>query len=126
MGLFGDIIIQLQNNEVTSLDFRWNNIGFEGAKHLGEALKSNTSLRSLDLDSNNIGVENKSVIDSFIERNVNIKKRVYEIVIRLICARKLDNQCNLCILPKEILLMIAKCVWKTRTDFDWINIKKIK
>uniref|UniRef100_A0A3P8S388 Leucine rich repeat containing 34 n=1 Tax=Amphiprion percula TaxID=161767 RepID=A0A3P8S388_AMPPE len=45
----------LQNNQhVTGLDLRYNNIGDDGAGHLAELLQQNSALRSLDLMFNDI------------------------------------------------------------------------
>ena len=44
-----------------------NNIGDEGGKAIGEALKVNTSLTKIYLDSNNIGAEGGKAIGEGIE-----------------------------------------------------------
>ncbi len=45
----------LQGTSITTINLRWNNIGPEGAKDLGLALKDNQCIRHIDLRENNIG-----------------------------------------------------------------------
>ena len=59
---FDNILTQIKNNTVTSLDLKkdvdgpYGRIGDEGAKCIAEALKSNDSITSMDLSDNNIGI----------------------------------------------------------------------
>ena len=55
--LGGEKTKQLRDGSLTEIVLRSNNIGGEGGKAIGEALKVNTSLTKIDLDSNNIGDE---------------------------------------------------------------------
>ena len=48
---------QLRDGLLTKINLHWNNIGVEGAKAIGEALKVNTSLTEISLYENNIGDE---------------------------------------------------------------------
>ena len=56
---FKDILRRISENDpsLTNLDLSYNDLGSEGAKHLSEALKENTTLTNLDLSSNNLGSE---------------------------------------------------------------------
>ena len=48
-----------------------NEIGAEGAKAIGEALKVNTSLTEIDLNNNNIGVEGAKAIGEALKVNID-------------------------------------------------------
>ena len=51
----------------------------------------NTSLTFLDLKGNNIAYIGVKDCETLIERNIEIKKRVYKSVIFLICVRKFGD-----------------------------------
>ena len=61
--------IQLRDGLLTDIDLSYNNIGDEGGKAIGEALKVNTSLSEIDLDSNNIGDEGRKAIREALKVN---------------------------------------------------------
>ena len=54
---------QLCDGLLTVIDLRWNNIGDEGGKAIGEALKVNTSLIQIFLGGNKIGDEVAKTIE---------------------------------------------------------------
>jgi len=57
---------------VTKLDLSKNKIGVEGAKLIGEALKTNTTLTELDLSNSNIEVEGAKVIGEALGINTTL------------------------------------------------------
>ncbi len=66
------IIQAIQNNSITSIDLKWNNIGSEGAKVLAEVLKSNNSIASINLSGNGIGSEGAKVLAEALKSNHSI------------------------------------------------------
>ena len=63
--------IQLRDGLLTKINLQGNNIGSEGGKAIGEALKVNTSLTEIDLGSNNIGDEGGKAIGEALKVNTN-------------------------------------------------------
>ena len=53
---------QLRDGLLTKINLNWNNIGVEGAKAIGEALKVNTSLTDIWLRHNEVGDEGVKTI----------------------------------------------------------------
>ena len=65
------------------LDVSWNGFGDEGAKELGEALKTST-LQTLDLTCNRVGAEGfiallKGVKDNYELQNLKVSLQLYSI-----------------------------------------------
>ena len=61
---------QLRDGLLTKIYLNWNNIGVEGAKAIGEALKVNTSLTKIYLD--NIGDEGAKAIGEALKVNTSL------------------------------------------------------
>eukprot|EP00944_MAST-04C_sp_MAST-4C-sp1_P015636 g15636.t1 len=66
--------IQLRDGLLTDIDLSYNNIGDEGGKAIGEALKVNTSLTEIWLNGNNIGVEGAKAIGEALKVNTSLTK----------------------------------------------------
>ena len=66
--------IQLRDGLLTRIDLRVNNIGVEGVKAIGEALKVNTSLTSIFLGGNEIGDEGGKAIGEALKVNTSLAK----------------------------------------------------
>ena len=64
-----EILTELKNNSITTLDLGGNNIGVEGAKAIAEALKVNESITELNLYNNNIGDEGAKAIAEALKEN---------------------------------------------------------
>ena len=62
----------IQNNEITSLDLRGNQIGDHGAEALADALKANTSITSLSLCWNLIGNHGAETLADALKANTSI------------------------------------------------------
>ncbi|EGD77003.1 hypothetical protein PTSG_12575 [Salpingoeca rosetta] len=60
------------NTTLTSLDLYSNNLRPEGGKAIGEALKVNTTLTSLDLDGNDLGPEGGKAIGEALKVNTTL------------------------------------------------------
>ena len=71
------------NTSLTKIYLNGNNIGDEGAKAIGEALKVNTSLTKIDLGGNNIGVEGGKAIGEALKVNTSLTK-IYLTIIKLV------------------------------------------
>eukprot|EP00944_MAST-04C_sp_MAST-4C-sp1_P014138 g14138.t1 len=69
-----NLVAKLRNNSLKTISFCQNNIGNEGAKYLGEALKVNTSLKKIDLWDNNIGNEGAKYIAEALKVNTSLKE----------------------------------------------------
>ena len=70
------------NTSLTNIDLDGNNIGDEGAKAIGEALKVNTSLTEIYLDGNNIGVEGGKAIGEALKVNTSLTEiNLYVIIL---------------------------------------------
>ena len=87
-----------------------------------DALKSNTSLTELDLGYNKIGDDGVKALANALKRNIELKERVCKCVVQLLCIRKFRSTEDNCLnwLDKNVVLLIAKTLWKTRTDDVWI------
>jgi len=59
---------------VTNLDLSNDNIGYEGGKAIGEALKSNTTLTKVYLSNNRIGDEGDKAIGEALKGNTTLTK----------------------------------------------------
>ena len=69
--LGGEKTIQLRDGLLTDI-FYLNNIGDEGAKAIGEALKVNSSLTAIGLGNNNIGDEGRQFLtDAWLQNREN-------------------------------------------------------
>ena len=60
------------NTSLTEIDLYGNEIGDEGGKAIGEALKVNTSLTEIDLGRNNIGDEGGKAIGEALKVNTSL------------------------------------------------------
>ena len=65
---------QLRDGLLTKINLRYNKIGVEGGKAIGEALKVNTSLTEIDLYYNNIGDEGAKAIGEALKVNTSLTK----------------------------------------------------
>ena len=63
---------QLRDGLLTKINLYYNNIGDEGAKAIGEALKVNTSLTEINLNGNKIGVEGGKAIGEALKVNTSL------------------------------------------------------
>ena len=63
---------RLRDGSLTSIKLRYNNIGAEGGKAIGEGLKVNTSLTSIYLRYNNIGDEGGKAIGEGLKVNTSL------------------------------------------------------
>ena len=63
---------RLRDGSLTSIKLRYNKIGDEGGKAIGEGLKVNTSLTEIHLHDNKIGDEGKQLLtDAWLENRKN-------------------------------------------------------
>ena len=60
------------NTSLTKIYLHGNNIGDEGGKAIGEALKVNTSLTEIDLCDNNFGDEGGKAIGEALKVNTSL------------------------------------------------------
>ena len=67
--LGGEKTIQLRDGLLTKIHIYVKNIGVEGGKAIGEALKVNTSLTEIDISDNNIGDEGGKAIGEALKVN---------------------------------------------------------
>ena len=72
------------NTSLTKIYLYENDIGDEGGKAIGEALKVNTSLTKINLDYNNIGDEGGKAIGEALKVNTSLTQIYLEILIRLV------------------------------------------
>ena len=70
-----------ENTSLTEIFFGGNNIGDEGGKAIGEALKVNTSLTKIYLDGNNIGDEGAKAIGEALKVNTSLTEIYLDIII---------------------------------------------
>ena len=71
--LGGEKTIQLRDGLLTKINLDYD-IGVEGGKAIGEALKVNTSLTKIDLDGNEIGAEGAKAIGEALKVNTSLTK----------------------------------------------------
>jgi hypothetical protein len=57
------------NTSLTALDLGHNQIGYEGTRHLSDALRVNISLTTLNIDHNQIGVKGKQYLIDTLKIN---------------------------------------------------------
>ena len=69
--------IQLRDGLLTKIDLNWYNIGVEGAKAIGEALKVNASLAKINLHTNEIGDEGGKAIGEALKVNTSLTRIVF-------------------------------------------------
>ena len=60
------------NTSVTSISLSNNNLGPEGAKHIADALKQNTSVSTIYLDNTNLGPEGAKHIADALKQNTSV------------------------------------------------------
>jgi hypothetical protein len=72
---YNDLVNGIKNNNtITEIDLKNNNIGNNGAKALADALKVNNIITKLELWDNNIGIEGAIAIAGMLEKNTTITK----------------------------------------------------
>ena len=69
------------NTSLTEINLGGNNIGDEGGKAIGEALKVNTSLTEINLGDNKIGDEGAKAIGEALKVNTSLTIFLYMIII---------------------------------------------
>ena len=94
-----------------------NKIANEGAKWIGEGLHVNVALLELD------GITGPKV-SALLKRNASIREVVRSSTLCLICIRLFcQEECGLLgQVPKEVVLRIAKHVWKSRGESVWLGV----
>jgi Ran GTPase-activating protein (RanGAP) involved in mRNA processing and transport len=103
------------NYTLTHLNLYYNKIGSEGAKALIEALECNCTLTTLDLESNSINHEDRAQILDLCNRNKALRKQVRDRAVWIYALlRKSRLAC------KDMCGIIAKAVWRTRGNPEWL------
>lgn len=133
------------NQSLRLLDLESNEISSEGIQHLAEALRSNDTLIHLRLYQTHASVEDLAILGealkgnasletldmdehvpavvSYLARNKLIVQQVRQIALLLIATRhcsKGEGMGYLGQVPKEIVLRLAKHVWATCGDREWL------
>ena len=93
-------------NSDTSLDHQSNQIGNEGAKPIGEALKSNTTLTSMNLGGNSIDTGTVAALEDRMADKKLLQCQRTEAFTRLSCHARLLLS-SVC-LPTEIIIRILE------------------
>lgn len=106
--------ISLNNNKITSV------------KPIIEMLKYNIVLKEISLINNSVDNFKEQVFIK-LSRNKKIQKIIIKVIIFLIGVRQYATKDPYGIgyfiwFPKEIVKMIAKEIWKTRGDTEWLKI----
>ena len=69
--------IQLRDGLLTDIDLSYNNIGDEGGKAIGEALKVNISLTRINLRYNEIGDEGGKAFGEVLKANTSLTEGIF-------------------------------------------------
>jgi hypothetical protein len=112
------------NRTITKLSFTTNNVYISAAKAFIESIKNNGIITNLNI---NTGTFNFVVsIRSFLQRNLAMHMRARQCIIELLCIKKYRQRECLYInqIDRNVILMIAKEVWKSRGDFDYWEEEK--
>lgn len=121
------------NRSVKEINLGYNNIGAEGTLAIAEALKVNQNIKELYLEDNNFGLSAGILLLETIQMNGSLTKCLcfsgnFQIEVNACCHRNFVMHerardsvkyfLTLRILPKEIILIIGKMLWRTKCDVD--------
>ena len=134
-GLGGDAVIALAealkvNTTLTNLNLAVIMIDFDGANTLLEALKMNGSLTTLFIQSNKIGAAEMAEIATLLDRNKQGKVAVRRAILYVLGIRwrsVFDHDGGMGFLgwlPRPLVKLIAREIWKTRGSLEWLNLRK--
>ena len=106
------------NNSINTLSIDTDYaISEDATEALVESLQTNTSL--IRCDSKNL-----TRTESFMERNRAIHDAVRSAALYLIGIRRTANRSGqglLANLPKDVVTLLAKYIWETRADIEWLE-----
>ena len=126
-----------KNLTLTLIKFGYNDIGPKGTASLAAALQGNTTLTSFDLSANTISAEGAASLGAALDKNCalnfdELREQIDQFLARNIArypqwrnsvmgwmwaSKRLHVR-----LPRDVALMIAKMIWKTRTIYKSASI----
>jgi len=129
-----------RNSTLLTLVVCYNHIGNIGVRYLADALSYNCTITSVTFYSNNIGVDGKRYLLQSLRMNASILKyfgdlpQIQTILIRNSRGLKATRAAALCLMiiqrrdesswlkhiGKDVTRLIAKMVWQTRGQREWL------
>ena len=112
------------NRTVKVVDFFKNHIGEQGAEALIEALHHNVCLTCVYLGNSGVFPKFKAAIEYFTEtRNAKLVPAAVRraVLCFLLLHRKAPGGSCLALVPRDLVSLIARLVWASRSDPQWIK-----
>ncbi len=105
------------NSTLTELDVRCNHFDHKGPQALEWALLENARLLTLKVDND----LEYPVIESRLLRNKRAREAARRAALHLVMIKKFRRNRLLACIQKEVMLMIAKRVWESRGQKEWLR-----